>query len=342
MTTENSSQETASSGATSSDQTSSSAESSSTQTTQAASAPAAASEQGSVANPIASEPSAAPLAYQPNFKFKAFGKEHEIEETFRALIKDKETEEKVRKFHEKAYAMEKFQADEKKIRGEFDQFKQTTEPNMRAMSHFNNLLKNKDWDNFFGGLKVPEEEIFNWVEKRLQMRQLPPEQRADLERQAQVRQQNYAYENELSQTQQSYQKLATETRLMQLENVMARQDVSSQAQAIDKVYGQIGSFRNLVIEEAANHYTRTGEDLPADQAVQKALDKYGRFLAAQNQSAPISQTAIPGAQSQAAAQGQAPIIPHVGGSARSPIKKSPRSLDDIKKMAREAQAREGQ
>lgn len=336
MTTENSSQETASSGATSSDQSASSSQSSSQSTQTPASAAPATSSEGSVANPIAAgtDP-AAPPVYQPNFKFKAFGKEHEIEETFRGLIKDKETEEKVRKFHEKAYAMEKFQADEKKIRGEFDQFKQTTEPNMRAMNHFNTLLKNKDWDNFFGGLKVPEEEIFNWVEKRLQMRQMPPEQRAEFERQAQIRQQNYSYENELSQTQQSYQKLATETRLMQLENIMARQDVSSQAQAIDKVYGQIGSFRNLVIEEAANHYSRTGEDLPADQAVQKALDKYGRFLAAQNPGAPTLQGQPSGGQPQASSQGNVPIIPHVGGSARSPIKKSPKSIADLKAMAKQ-------
>lgn len=340
MTTENSSLESTGSSASSSDSgasqnTSTQGVSTSPQSSDSSGAPSTAS--GSVANSTDANgnPVMAP-AYQPNFKFKAFGKEHEIEDTFRSLIKDKETEEKVRKFHEKAYAMEKFQADERKVRGEFDQFKQQADPNLKAMSHFNNLLKNKDWDNFFGGLKVPEDEIFNWVQKRLEMRAMPPEQRAEFERQAQVRQQNYAYENELTQTQQQYHQLATETRSMQLDNLLNRGDVSAQAEAIDKTYGQIGAFRNLVIEEALNHYHRTGQDLPADQAVNITIQKYGRFLSAQNPGAVVHPQGNQGnaGAPQAGQQGQAPIIPHVGGSSRSPIKKSPKSLDDLKAMAK--------
>lgn len=345
MMTENSSLDSATSGA-SSDTGSSSQSDSSQQSSQTSqSDQSAQSTSGSQSTQGASSNSAAPVldangqpaapAYQPNFKFKAFGKEHEIEETFRSLIKDKETEEKIRKFHEKAYAMETFQENEKKLKGQFDQFRQQAEPNLKAMNHFNQLLKNKDWDNFFGGLKVPDEEIFNWVEKRLQMRAMPPEQRAEFERQAQIRQQAYQYQNELQETQQSYQQLASETRAMQLENILARGEVSSQAQAIDKAYGEEGAFRNLVIEEAVNHYARTQQDLPADQAVKMTLQKYSRFLQMQNPgNAGASQSPTLGAAPQGTANGQAPIIPHVGGSARSPVKKQPRSLDDLKNMAK--------
>lgn len=345
MTTENSSQDSASSGAVSSDSGSTSQESGTSnpisQTTQNASASAAASAQGSVADPMGPDGKPAAPVYQPNFKFKAFGKEHEIEEIYRGLIKDKDTEEKIRKLHEKAFAMEPFQNESKKFKAELEQYRAQTEPNMKALNHFNNLLKNKDWDNFFGGLRVPEEEIFNWVQKRLELRGMPPEQRAEFERQAQIRQQNYQYENELSETQQQYQQLATETRSMQLDNVLARQEILPQAEQIDRAYGQPGAFRNLVIEEAMNHFHRTGQDLPADQAVQMTVQKYSRFLAAQNQSA-VAQPSmqVQGAAPQGATQGQAPIIPHVGGSARSPVKKTPRSLDDVKKLAKEAAARE--
>lgn len=328
MTTENSSQESVSTDSQTSDQTSSSSQSTE-QTTQTASASDA------TANP-GGDAVQAPV-YQPNYKFKAFGKEHEIEETFRGLIKDKDTEEKVRKMHEKAYAMEPFQNEAKKTKQDFESFKAQTEPNMRAMNHFNNLLKNKDWDNFFGGLKIPDEELFNYVEKKLQLRALPPEQRAEFERQAQVRQQNYAYETQLNETQENYQRLATETRTLQLDTLLGRGDVSSQAEAIDKAYGEIGAFRKLVIEEAVNHYNRTQEDLPADQAVNLTLQKYGRFMQLQNQGAMGNSQGQPSVGSpQSGQQGKpAPIIPHVGGSARSPVKKQPRSLDDLKKMAKE-------
>jgi hypothetical protein len=342
MTTENSSLESTGSSASSSDTSSSSTDNSSSQgastPSQSSDSSNAASTQGSVAasQDANGNPVVAP-AYQPNFKFKAFGKEHEIEDTFRGLIKDKETEEKIRKFHEKAYAMEQFQQESKKYKSELETFRQQADPNLKAMNHFNNLLKNKDWDNFFGGLKIPKEEIYNWVEKQLSLQAMPPEQRAEFERQAQVRQQNYAYEQELSQTQQQYQQLATETRSMQLDNLMARGDVSKQAEAVDQAYGQIGAFRNLVIEEAVNHYHRTGEDLPADQAVQMTIQKYSRFLQTQNQGVVSTQQQVQAGASQGTSQGQVPIIPHVGGSARSPIKKQPRSLDDLKALAKQHQ-----
>lgn len=336
MTTENSSQETASSSASTSDTSSSSVSQSSPQTTpQSVSTPDAASAStGSVAssldssgNPVVSAP-----AYQPNFKFKAFGKEHEIGEDFRQFIKDKDTEEKFRKLHEKGYAMEKFQADEKRVKTEFDSYKTQTEPNMRAMNHFNTLLKNKDFENFFGGLGIPDEEVFGYVEKRLQLRNMPADQRAQFEQQAEVRKQNYAYESQLSEMQTKHQSLATETRTMQLDNILARPEVVSQASQIDRAYGEDGSFKKLVIEEAINHFNRTGEDLPADRAVQLAASKYGRFMQMQNNSAPsqMSQGMAP----QTSNPQQAPIIPHVAGSARSPVKKQPKSLDDLKAMAK--------
>lgn len=342
MTTENSSQESASTSASSSDSGASSSQSESSATTSAASASGSQTSQGSdTSSTVDASGNPVAPAYQPNFKFKAFGKEHEIEEIYRGLVKDKETEEKIRKLHEKAYAMEPFQNESKKYKTELDQFRAQAEPNLRSMAHFNNLLKNKDWDNFFGGLKIPETEIFDWVQKRLELRAMPPEQRAEFERQAQVRQQNYAYENELSQTQKQYQELATETRSMQLDNMLARQEVQSQAEQIDRAYGQPGAFRNLVIEEALNHYHRTGEDLPANQAVQMTVEKYSRFLAAQNQGAGAQPSmTVQGGVQPNSPQGPAPIIPHIGGSARSPVKKSPRTLDDLKKIAKEYQARE--
>lgn len=177
---------------------------------------------------------------------------------------------------------------------------------------------------------------------------MPPEQRAEIERQNQVRQQNYAYENQLTQVQKDYEDLSIQTRSMQLDNFLAKPEVVSQAELIDKAYGEPGSFRNLVLEEAANHFFLTekqygkGVDMTVEQAVQRTIQKYGRLLQAQNPAAGMPQTQGSTAAAQPQATAQAPIIPHVSGSARSPVKKSPRSLDDVKKLAREAQAREAQ
>lgn len=327
MTTENSSQESSASQSTtvSSGAQPTTPVGSQSPTTPAAVSTAPTTSQGSDALGADGQPA----AYAPNYKFKAFGKEHEIEEMYRGLIKDKDTEEKVRKFHEKAYAMEKFQEGEKKYKTDFDTFRTKVEPDLRAMNHFNHLLQNKDWDNFFSGLRIPEQEIFDWVSKRLDLMKLPPDQREQIERASQARQQNYMYEQQFEQQNQSYQQLAVQTRTMQLESVLSRHDVSSQAERIDQAYGEIGAFRKLVIEEAHNHYLRTQQDIPADQAVQMTLQRYGKLLGPQ--AAVLPQPGSPASVPQGQGQpGVAPIIPHVAGSGRSPVKKSFKSLDDLK------------
>lgn len=163
---------------------------------------------------------------------------------------------------------------------------------------------------------------------------LPPDQREAIERANQVRQQNYAYEQQLESSQTEMQALAVQTRTMQLENVLARQDVSAQAEKIDQVYGEIGAFRKLVVEEAHTHYLRTQQDLSADQAVQVTLQKYGKFLGSPNQVAPPMQTPAAAQSGQQPTGNAAPIIPHVGGSGKSPVKKAFKSLDDLKAHAK--------
>src|SRR5688572_23823320 len=44
--------------------------------------------------------------YTPNFKFKVLDKEHEIEERFRKLIKDADSEKMIRELHEKSFGIE--------------------------------------------------------------------------------------------------------------------------------------------------------------------------------------------------------------------------------------------
>lgn len=339
MTTENSSQGSSSSSSSSGDASASSSGSS----TPAASASPAVDTSSQTSTPAVDSGSgdgqaqaAAVAAYQANYKFKAFGKEHEIEELYRPLMKDKDTEEKIRKFHEKAYAMEKMQDERNKSRTEFEQFKTQTEPNMRAMNHFNNLLKNKDWDNFFSGLGIPDEEIFNHVQKKLDLMKLPADQQAEIQRASQLRKEKYFMENQLATQTEQYQAQAVETRSMQLDTILSRQEVAKSAESFDNAYGTIGAFRDAVIEEGANHFHRTGQDLTAEQAANLVLKKFGKFLQTPGQGPALS--AVQAAPAQASqgggTNGNPPIIPHVAGSGKSPVKKSIRSLDDLKKLAK--------
>src|SRR5688500_2643210 len=91
--------------------------------------------ESSVANDPAAEPAATPApvaadtaqpaapAYTPDFKVKIKGKEFEIDEMFRGLIKDADSEKKVKEFFEKAYGIDFVKQDRKALKDEHEGFK---------------------------------------------------------------------------------------------------------------------------------------------------------------------------------------------------------------------------
>lgn len=327
MTSDNMSQETATSQATDT----SSAVSSDTSSTQQASTSQGAVSEGMEAASGAAQVPAMP-AYVPNYKFKAYEKEYEVDELFRPLIKDADTEAKIKALHSKAYALDPMKEKLEGTRKEFDGFKGTVEPKIRAFDQFNKILENKDWDTFFKKLGVPNEEIFSYVEKQLALMNAAPDQKAEYERNMQLRQQAYAQEEQIRQYQTAYEQQATQARTMQLESLMSRPEVQRYAGAWDERAGSIGAFRQLVVDEAVAAWHMTGQDWSAEQAVQHVINKYGKVVAGFNGQQAQPQTY--GGQQQAS-HASPPVIPHVAGRGTSPIKKVPKSLDDIKKLVSE-------
>jgi hypothetical protein len=315
----------------------SSATSSSTpSTTQQASQPAG---NGSVGAAVqaGAQNAQAPIvpAYTPNFKFKAYEKEYEVDPLFHSLFKDTETEEKIKKLHSKAYAMEGMQEKLGMTRKEYEGYKNQVTPQLKAFEYFDKIVKAKDWDTFFTKLGVPQEEIFGWVEKQLNLAQAPADQRAEYQRNLEMRQQAYIQEEQMRTLTENYNQQATQARMMQLDGLLSRPEVTNYAANWDRVSGNIGAFRQLVIDEAAAAYYATGHDWTAEQAVQHVINKFGKVVSA---GGPQAAQAMAQGQQQMA-QAQPPVIPHVAGRGTSPVKKVPKSLDDLKKMAAEMDGR---
>lgn len=276
--------------------------------------------------------------YTPNYKFKAYEKEYELDELYRPLIKDADTEAKIKALHSKAYALDPMKDKLEGTRREFDGFRSTSEPKLRAYDQFNKILENKDWDTFFKKLNVPNEEIFAYVEKQLALMNAPAEQKAEYDRNLQIRQQAYMQEEQLKNYENMHREQAVQTRHMHLDSLMSRPEVQKYAGSWDERAGQIGAFRQLVIDEATAHWYQTGgpqggEDWAPEQAVQHVINKYGKVVAGfAGQTPQTYGTQQPVGQQN---NGAPPVIPHVAGRGTSPIKKVPKSLDDIKKLVSE-------
>lgn len=314
-----------------------------TATTQASATPVAGTSEApkgeSLPDPNGKEsaPAAAlPPSFQPNWKFKAFGKEREIEEFWRPLIKDADSEKRVKDIFTQAYAFEDMKAKQdstsKEFQGLLGEYQALDKDVKRVMTFRNN----RDFDNFFRSLRISDQEIFDYVQQKLNHLE-NPQARQMSEMQAQERQKQYDLQMENETLQSQYQQQAVQARSMQLDMILSRPDVAKAASLFDERQGQIGAFRQLVIDTAGSHYYATGgdnggKDLSAEEAIQMVMQRWGKFLDSSQAGSMTSQPIAAPPQAQ-----PKPVIPAVQGKGTSPIKKAPKNLDDLRQLAKEAQ-----
>lgn len=276
--------------------------------------------------------------YTPNFKFKVMDRELEIEEAYRSIIKDAKTEAKVRELHEKAYGLDAIKPRYQDVREKYKSLNQEHTNFKGNIQKTLSKLERGDMDGFFNDVKIPREKIFQYVLDKLNYQNLPPEQQRMIDAQRSQEERAYQLELQNQELQQAYQHQAVQARTVEMHSALSRPNVKSVSDAFDAARGQ-GAFENEVIRRGQLAYYTTGKDITADQAVQEVLQLLGQPAREQTQAAP--QQAAMNAQAQQAmnqpqAQGQRPpVIPAVTGRSTSPARRSPKSLDELRQMAKE-------
>lgn len=282
--------------------------------------------------------------YEPNFKYRAFGKEKELDEFWRPLIKDADSEKKVKEIFTRADAFDEMKSKYESTSQEAQTTLQHYSALDRDVRRVSNYLNKGDFDNFFASLRISDDQILQYLQNKADIAKLSPQQQMQYQQGVEARSQQQLQQEQYEQLQTSYTSQAVQARTMQLDLVLSRPDVDRVASVVDQRMGNNGAFRDLVIQEAKAHFLATNEDLPADKAVQMALDRYGKLidLGAPSQAAP-NQQPTPAPQAPAAPQGQTgvvmnqgkPVIPNVKGRGTSPVKQVPKSLADLKKIGRQ-------
>lgn len=270
-------------------------------------------------------------AYTPNFKFKVLDKEHEFDPMFRSLVKDVETEKKLREFHEKAFGIDNIKKNYETEKLSHAETKKTAEKYMtldKELKTLGGFLGRGDYTNFFKNINVSEQDIFGWVQKRLQEMSLPPDQQQALKAQELERERMYYLEQQTQEMQTAMDRQQVQARTYELDFVLAKPETQSFASKYDAVVGQPGAFKQAVIENGAFIHKMQNIDLPAEQVVHATMQKFGKFISGQPQA---TETLSPQAKE------PPPVIPHVAGKGVSPVKQRPKNLDELKKLAQSFQ-----
>lgn len=288
-----------------------------------------------------------PPEYHPNYNFKVHDQEREVDEWIRPLIKDAETEKQVRDLYERAYGLEHVKQDRQtlrddntRMRAELDEFGKVKN-DLRQLGHF---LQNGDMQSFFEAHEIPDERIFQYAMQKLQMRE-NPELQTQYDQNRLVQNQQYNLQRENENLRQQQQQIAYDRKQEELRYVMSDPTVRQAEQEYNARMGQ-DAFRNEVIARGSMHYRTTQQDLSARDAVDQVLKVMGYQPAGQAGGAqtfqqPVNTGMVPPNTVQQQAQvpmqgqqpGQPPVIPNIKGRSSTPVRKQPRSIQELRNLS---------
>jgi hypothetical protein len=272
--------------------------------------------------------------YEPSYKFKVQNEEKEFDEFLRGSVKTKADEEKLRDVYTKAYGLETYKKNNESWKDKVEKHYQPLESKhnqmMTSIGYLDQAVAKKDYQTFFDTLKIPKEDILKYALDLVKFEELPPEQKEAISQKKQVEHYNAMLSQQNQSAQSQVQEYAVQVRTMQLSNELMKPDIGSFVQSFDKKAGE-GAFRNHVIRHANLAFYQNQMDLPVEQAVKEVMALYGNMIEPQNLS---SQVSTPHGQA------RPPVIPNVQSSGNSPAKSLPRSIADLKKLAKQKASEE--
>ncbi len=292
-----------------------------------------------VAPPAVKDPAAAaviPNPFKPNFRFKAAGKELDVPEMLRGVMKDPESEKYLHSLLSKAHGIEMIQDKLKGAREARDQAHNAYIQMRQPIEMAQEAYKRGDLDTVFETLRVDRNKVLQWAYRQVELSQMPPDQRQVHEARTQAERRNWELERQAQAQMQQGQSTMGEQINQMLELVLERQDVAPIAQAYDTKQGKEGSFRSLVTDMGELEFNRTGKVISPLEAAKKAVELLGEKFGAQAPAQPAPAAAPPPAQTaQPAAADPKPrvTLPNAGGSkTAAPAKGKVKSLEDIRKL----------
>ena len=267
--------------------------------------------------------------FSPNWKFNVHDKDYEVEEWLRPVVKDAETEKKIKELYTQAYGLEPVKASRERLQKEHEELKSNYSSLYNDVYEAMSYKQQGDLGGFFQKVGLTDEDVAKYMLEKINRQQLPPEQQRVYNELEAKRKAELYQARQLEELQTQNRTMASQQREWEVDQWLARPDVSSIAERYDASNGR-GSFKRFVAEVGVMHHSMYGEDPTVEQAVGVVLKRLGD--AYKSQPAPVSQAP------QNNQEKPLPVIPNVSGKNVSPTRKALRSVDDLRKLSEEARA----
>lgn len=281
------------------------------------------------------DPQPAATAYTPNFKFRAADKDMEFDDFLRGSVKTADQEKKIRELYEKSYGLEHVKNEREKYRNDFKTVNEQHSALNKGLDSLSVMLRNKDYHGFMESLKIPEQDILQYALSRVQYKEMPPEQRQQLDQQYESQQRLAYLEQANSELVSGYQSQMVQQRTSELDGYIGRPEVSQVASEFDARIGRHGAFRDEVVRRGQYYASLPKpQDVTVEQAVQEIMGLVGGSQPQGMQAQ--GQQQMEGMQAPVQ-QNNKPVIPNIKGRGTSPVKKVISSMDDLRNAAKNFQ-----
>lgn len=274
-----------------------------------------------------------PAEYTPNYKFKVMDEEKEFDEWLRPVLKDADTEKKVRELYEKAYGLDYVKPKYEGLKKDYDTMKGTWDTVSSDLKKLGNLVKNQDYGSFFSAFNLKDEDIMRYALERLEYYEMPEDKRKAYDAQAKrnVELENLRQENERLSSQAEEQETAKLN--SEIDAAVGAEHVKSLAKAFDARAGKAGAFRSAVVAHAIAQFQLHGKDLAPNEAVESLIQMYG-LSSVQAQEPQGEEAAAETAQQPPERK---PTLPKNATRTQStPVKAKVKSLADLRKLQEQA------
>lgn len=290
---------------------------------------------GEAAAPVAKESAPPPAGgetqaatYSPNFKYKASGQDKEVPEWARPIVKDAASEKQLRELFEKADGLDPVKASRQEIATKLDNFEKNILPFAKDAQEALLHAQRGDLDSFFEKVGITEKQVLQYALMRIKLRE-KPEALAAHEEARKVQLENLRLKGELE----NYSRASAESMVTARENelgtAMARPEVAAAVQQFNQQNGP-GAFRNKCIERG-QLYAANKIDAPVDTIVNEVMRLF------------VGPVSLPNGVAATGVKPHVPpaTLPNIRGNGTSPVKKIPRSTEELRQLGREKRALEG-
>lgn len=267
-----------------------------------------------------------------SFKYKVDGKEIEFPKELQSLANE-DNSSVLRGLLEKAHGIEAIKSRHEEVKTERDQVKQAYQRVVGEVAPAIQARDSGDLDSFFRLARVTPDQVAEWMLGKIERAKLPKEVQQVYNEKDAAHQRLAHLESQFQGLTQEREQSLLQARSNELGTILNSESVKSIAEDFDSRAGKAGSFELAVIEYAYARFLATNKDLTPDEAVKGYLNQ--RYLMTGLSSAEAKPAKASSRANRVIAAPKPTVIPNVGNTSVSPTAQKPRSVADLRKIAKE-------